>query len=601
MVKNGKHFAQCNEQFNLYLSCLPDNILKNPTHLEPSTKSNSVKNIVDYFSSLGVSHSDIFRGIQKFRDVPINYEYISDPDSWVNILELYTIITNCHYYCMTKCGIEDWLTIASNVYDHHQHKMWKVMTQLIPMNIMFEKVTSLISNYNNYQNLNKVPSMNKNEVIYEVKLNKELIDISPGVAVHYTAGVLAQIPRAHGFQQADVEIIFSQMKLLNIINILYKKYSLCYLQRQNSILINDEIVGNFVEFNEEANCKEDLFKSTAKMATGILITTDYRHNNVLLLRKGDIYNGPVSKIKLNWHGGKSLINKMGLYLKTPKKISELISYHAQQINETKRRYIESEMSRLRAENAIVLANSAKQELDRYVDKLEKIVESRTADIKRQNEFMSLFSSSISHALKTPLTSLLGSMEILVNYAGEIDRMDALHFYDNMSNDVKRLEKLVGQLLQLSKAELGIKRKCYAYTVLNKLVELYEAKGLEVTIKMKNDIELPISKDSLTAIFDNLLENTLCHAGKDAKVYISMVNKKPDKIAIMYYDSGQGISMEAEKHIFNPLFTTAKNSTQTGMGLSIVKRLMENSGCFVRQISCKRGAKFKLVFIWKENL
>ena len=249
MVKNGKHFAQCNEQFNLYLSCLPDNILKNPTHLEPSTKSNSVKNIVDYFSSLGVSHSDIFRGIQKFRDVPINYEYISDPDSWVNILELYTIITNCHYYCMTKCGIEDWLTIASNVYDHHQHKMWKVMTQLIPMNIMFEKVTSLISNYNNYQNLNKVPSMNKNEVIYEFNLNKELIDISPGVAVHYTAGVLAQIPRAHGFQRADVEIIFSQMKLLNIVNILYKKYSLCYLQRQNSILINDEIVGNVVPAN----------------------------------------------------------------------------------------------------------------------------------------------------------------------------------------------------------------------------------------------------------------------------------------------------------------------------------------------------------------
>ena len=592
------------QENNLYLSCLQDVNHKNIAYLKPSTKSNTAKNIVDYFKKIGVPEENIFHGVEILRKVPINYRYINDTNSWINILELYTIITNCQYYSPLGHTIDNWFAVAANVYDHQDHMAWRILTKLVPLKLMFGKVISLISNYNTYQHLDLLPSGNNNEVIYRLSLNKDINEISPGVATHYTAGVLAQIPRAHGMGQAKIEILFNQSKLANIVNILYNKFNLIYKKYGETIMINGQLIGRYVSINVDANEKQETLKAN-NSTFGILITKDFFYNNLLLLKKGDIYDSPYSKIKLSWRNEIKQLASVAKHINKFKNVSELIRHYTEQINETKQKYFDAEISRIHAEMAETDANKAKLELAENAHKLQSMVDNKTAELKQKNDFMRLLTSSISHALKTPLSSLSGTLEIFATFKEQITDNDKINFIDNMQNDVKRLEQLVIRLLELSKTDMlsDELEYCLLFPVLQKIKKTYEKKGVSISMDIDTQYVLQISENSLIVLFTNLFDNTLHHGGERPHVNLSIVHQKGkigENLILDYIDDGPGIPPAIAKQIFDPLFTTSSSKMKTGLGLSIVKKIMENNYGHIDQIPRNEGAHFQLTFSLADN-
>ncbi len=254
---------------------------------------------------------------------------------------------------------------------------------------------------------------------------------------------------------------------------------------------------------------------------------------------------------------------------------------------------------------------AEQELRKYREHLEELVETRTVELdrlnsdliaqlqkekelemmlkqslakeKELNELKTRFISTTSHEFRTPLTSVLSSAELIQRYSKKWSEEKRNEYLDKIKKSVDYLTKLLDDVLTISRTESG--------KILFKpdMVDLHKlcAEIIEETksnIHEKNDFVFNFSirkiKYSLDArlikfILTNLLSNAFKYSPEGGKVELSIVSMK-DWIQISVADEGIGIPDEDMKRLFEP-FHRGANATEiqgTGLGLSIVKHSVD---------------------------
>ncbi|MDQ1460706.1 MAG: two-component system, OmpR family, sensor kinase, partial [Actinomycetota bacterium] len=209
-----------------------------------------------------------------------------------------------------------------------------------------------------------------------------------------------------------------------------------------------------------------------------------------------------------------------------------------------------------------------------------------------------FLLSISHDLRTPLTSIRGYAEALAD--GTLDDADPderKRAARIIGAEGRRLERLVRDLLDLARLDshqFSLKPgRCDATEVVRNAGEAFspEARELGIALDVVAGRSLPAELDAerLAQIVANLIENALKYATSRVEVYAATQND--GQIAIAVVDDGPGIPADQVARVFERLYTvrgTAGRAVGTGLGLAIVRELAAAMGGTARAESAPGG-------------
>ena len=112
------------------------------------------------------------------------------------------------------------------------------------------------------------------------------------------------------------------------------------------------------------------------------------------------------------------------------------------------------------------------------------------------------------------------------------------------------------------------------TILAVFKKTYQARGLELALTVAAPAEIIISKNNFEIVLANLLDNALQHGAKRVEIAATLDN---GFVALTFVDNGNGISKANAERIFTPFFTTRREQGGTGLGLGIVRSIIEAHG------------------------
>jgi two-component system phosphate regulon sensor histidine kinase PhoR len=206
-------------------------------------------------------------------------------------------------------------------------------------------------------------------------------------------------------------------------------------------------------------------------------------------------------------------------------------------------------------------------------------------LKKLEQTRKDFVANVSHELKTPITSIKGFTETLLDGAKD-DPQSLEAFLNIILIESDRLQTLIQDLLELSKIEqhrfkLDIK-EIDLIAVLNEVMTILhkkaEEKGISLTFQPEAE-NLLIEGDlfRLKQVFINVINNAIMYTPRDGDITI-VIEEKEHKVRIKVVDTGFGIEKHEIPRIFERFYridkARSRNSGGTGLGLAIVKHLIE---------------------------
>ena len=190
-------------------------------------------------------------------------------------------------------------------------------------------------------------------------------------------------------------------------------------------------------------------------------------------------------------------------------------------------------------------------------------------------------SNIAHELKTPISSIKGYLETIINNENlEKDKQN--YFTKRALFQADRLTDLINDISILNKIEeaenLFKLEDVQINQVVNEVIENLFLKlnknNIEVKLQISNSTVVKGNKELIYSIFQNLVENTINYAGKNIEVVISNYLDDNNYYYFSYYDTGIGIPEEHQQRIFERFYRIDSGRSRkhggTGLGLSIVK-------------------------------
>lgn len=221
-----------------------------------------------------------------------------------------------------------------------------------------------------------------------------------------------------------------------------------------------------------------------------------------------------------------------------------------------------------------------------------------------NQMQTNFIDSVTHELKTPLTSIKLYIETLKKHDLPKDKKDS--FLDIMLKDVERLNTLVDHVLEASRIEHLSKQYDFKKVELESIIK----ESSEIIINRyslsEQNIELdlkPISINSdptaLQLVFINLLDNAVKYSDKDIKILVSVSKNINGKIDIIIRDFGIGINKNELNKIFKRFYRAKDSFTElrkgNGLGLFIVHEIINKlkGEINVKSEGLNKGTEFKI--------
>ena len=201
--------------------------------------------------------------------------------------------------------------------------------------------------------------------------------------------------------------------------------------------------------------------------------------------------------------------------------------------------------------------------------------------KELHEAKIQFFTMIAHEIRTPVSLIIAPLEKIQKMNSSLPKFicDDLDIIDRNS---QRLLFLVNQLLDFRKAEQGGLKLKYSLCSVNSLIlavsdrfrPTIEQQGIKFVVELsENDFSALIDKEAATKLISNLLTNARKYT-KDIIVLSCTLNEEKNEFSICVKDNGCGISDEEKKKIFKPFYQSSNNKPGTGIGLSIVKNIVD---------------------------
>ncbi|WP_444995239.1 sensor histidine kinase [Aliikangiella sp. IMCC44359] len=221
-----------------------------------------------------------------------------------------------------------------------------------------------------------------------------------------------------------------------------------------------------------------------------------------------------------------------------------------------------------------------------------------------------FVSSVSHELKTPLTSIRMYGEILQQgWASEEKKKS---YYDYIFEESERLSRLIENVLQISKSNQEPLKLELTSISINELISVIESKistqinasHFQLNLDISNSVGkqfLNIDQDAFIQIVINLVDNAIKYSAKSEikKIDLKCYQRKDGHIVMSIRDYGPGIPKRKIKRIFELFYRVGDEMTReskgTGIGLALVKELTKAMSIIIKVKNHSVGVEFTLIF------
>lgn len=203
-------------------------------------------------------------------------------------------------------------------------------------------------------------------------------------------------------------------------------------------------------------------------------------------------------------------------------------------------------------------------------------------LKELDRIKSDFVTTVSHDLRSPLTSILGYLELL-SRSGSLNKSQQ-EYADRIVGSVKSITGLITDLLELGKIEAGFDQEreptaldMVVFTAIENLRPQWESKSLRV--RAHAGPELPMVRGNplrLRQLVNNLIENAVKYTPEDGRITVSL-EADDDVLVLRVADTGIGIPAKDQPHVFEKFYRTDEaidHYVGTGLGLSIVKGIVD---------------------------
>lgn len=224
------------------------------------------------------------------------------------------------------------------------------------------------------------------------------------------------------------------------------------------------------------------------------------------------------------------------------------------------------------------------------------------DLKEMERIRSELVHTVSHDLRSPLTSVIGYTE-LIERAGSLSDPQR-EFLRRIQESVQHITSLINDLLELGSVEAGLDtRREFVQLdgILNYTLEMLQGQIKSKHIRVQTTVspELPALRANpvrLRQVFDNIVGNAIKYSNDNGEVAVSMLSED-NQIIIRVADNGPGIPPKDQAHIFDKFYRASNASSRagSGLGLAIVKSIVEaHQGRVWVESTMGKGSSFFIV-------
>ena len=228
----------------------------------------------------------------------------------------------------------------------------------------------------------------------------------------------------------------------------------------------------------------------------------------------------------------------------------------------------------------------------------------TKEIESSHQMQKELIASISHDLRTPLTIIKGYAESIRDITGNNPDIREQQL-NTIIDETDRLSKMVNSVLEYARlSQDALKLNIVQYNMADMcadIADIYshkaESEGKDVVYQGPEIVYVMADASLIERVMHNFVANALIHTPENTSVKIQTQLLENGKVKVSVMDSGEGISEEDQRHLFDKYYRSRKSSGRqgAGLGLAIVKTILENHG-FEYGINSKIGEGSEFWFI-----
>ena len=248
-----------------------------------------------------------------------------------------------------------------------------------------------------------------------------------------------------------------------------------------------------------------------------------------------------------------------------------------------------------------------QQLNQAFDDMSKRISNQIQQIKKSDKNRRDLITNVSHDLRTPLSSMQGYLDTLLIKHDKLDDQTTKEYLSIAKKHCLRLNSMINDLFEFSKLDSHSIKPLFEVFSVSELMQdvamefkpLAQHKNIELTIDVASkNTNVRADIGLMQRVFENLISNSINHTDENGKISIILENLK-DGVNVSISDNGHGISENNLPNIFNRLYQADNHSldsnSSSGLGLSIVKKIMEIHGIHIHvESQLNKGTRFNFI-------